>query len=392
MPKSRIGFYLLITIIAKVSHADSLDSFLKKIKTQNLDISSQALLIEATEQKSKGYSLKPPMVGVSQMQNLMGKAYAFEAQQELPLSSKLSNDKKSREGMSEVQKKESSYVTDEILLQARLDYFRYWMVYNKIKLVEELETWLKHHALYAQSQVRSNADIKLYALEVESTIGMVQNEVSSLKEQLEIEKVKLKKISYDENYDPGRPSITDPEPFAVASSSSKISSINLSKLRVANSDLEIANASSAPNLFLKVRKLDRPMNGMANQEYMIGIDLPFAYFWQPRAEKAASYAQKYIAEARYKNSEIEGEALKISLQSRSKILKDQLDTLEKVSLPSAKKRLKYLKNISLRDINGLQSHYNIFKDYINFKMQVLEIRLRYEKLYADWTLLFSEVK
>lgn len=243
-----------------------------------------------------------------------------------------------------------------------------------------------------QSQVRSNADIKIYALEVESTIGLVENEVSSLKEQLEIEKVRLKKISYDENYDPGQPSITDPEPFAVASSSSKISSINLSKLRVANSDFEVANASSSPNLFLKVRKLDRPMNGMANQEYMVGIDLPFAYFWQPRAEKAVSHAQKYIAEARYKNSEIEGEALKTSLQARSKILKDQLDTLEKVSLPSAEKRLKYLKNISLRDINGLQSHYNIFKDYINYKMQILEIRLRYEKLYSNWTLLFSEVK
>lgn len=382
---------LAINLIGK-SYADDVSAFLVRVKNKNMELQSQRLLTNAALERSKGLSLKAPFVGVSQMRNLEGVSYVFEVSQEIPLSSRLNQDQKAREGKLELQKKESVYVSQEILLGARLAFINYWMSYQKLQLIQELRDWLKHHAHYAQSLVRSSTDLKVYALEIESAVGIYENEASTLKSNLEIEKSKLKEMAYDQVYDPGEPTIDDPLAFPEARSDSKISSINFSKLKIANSELEVAKSSYAPNLFVKLRKMDRQMIGMPNQEIMLGVDLPFAYFWQPRAENAEARASKYVAEANYRKSEVEAQALKESLKKRSEILKNQLETLKTVSLPAAEKRLQYLKNISPRDVDGLESHHKIFHDYIEIKTQLVEIRMKYEELYANWTLLFSEGK
>ncbi|HXH73438.1 MAG TPA: hypothetical protein VNJ08_00630, partial [Bacteriovoracaceae bacterium] len=157
-------------------------------------------------------------------------------------------------------------------------------------------------------------------------------------------------------------------------------------------NLDVAKSAYSPNLSVRIRKLDRPMIGMANQEIMLGVDLPFAYFWQPRAEKAEAMAQKFVAEANYRKTEVETEALRESLKKRAEIIKNQIETLNRVSIPAAEQRLKYLKNISPRDVDGLEAHHKIFHDYIELKTQLLEIRVKHEELYANWVLLFSEGK
>ncbi|HXH74669.1 MAG TPA: hypothetical protein VNJ08_06865, partial [Bacteriovoracaceae bacterium] len=258
---------LLIVITGSVNlitsvYADDLTSYLNKVKNKNLDVISQSAITHAALERSKGFALKPPMIGVGQMTNSEDTAYAFEVQQEFPLSSRLSHDKSSREFQYELQKKESHYVSQEIILQARLAFVSYWMSYNKLQLIEELRDWLKKHSLYAQSQVRSSSDIKVYALEVESALGIYENDASSLKNNLEIEKTKLKEMAYDHTYDPGVPVIDDPKSLPEASPTSKLSAINLSKLKIANSNLDVAKSAYSPNLSVRIRKLDRPMIGM----------------------------------------------------------------------------------------------------------------------------------
>lgn len=54
------------------------------------------------------------------------------------------------------------------------------------------------------------------------------------------------------------------------------------------------------------------MIGMANQVIMLGIDLSFVYFSQPRAEKAEAMAQKIVADANYRKAEVEAESLRIT--------------------------------------------------------------------------------
>lgn len=388
----RTAFTIFLFFVSSISslHADSIESFLSKVKIKNLDIASQGNLISAAEARSKGLSLKAPMVGVAQMRNLEGVSYAFEVQQEVPLSSRLSKDKKSREDSYELQKKESEYFSREKLLEARVAYVSYWKNYEKIKYTEEVRNWLKQHAEYVRSVVRSDAATNVYALEIQSYLGLIENEVSSLKGLLENEKVKLKELSFDETYDPGVPTLDEPKPLPEEALSSRISSINLSKLKVASSNLEVAQTASLPNLFFKARKLDRPMVGMANQEIMVGIDLPFAYFWQPRAEKAEAIANKYQAEANYRKSEVQSEAMKLALKEKAAILSNQLKTLKGVSVPAAEKALKYSKNIAPRDMSGLETHRRIFQDYIELKSQLLEIRMNYEEIYSNWSLVFAQ--
>jgi outer membrane protein TolC len=388
----RIAFTFLSIFLSVISvlHAESVELFLSKVKRKNLEIATQGTIISAAEARSKGFSLKAPMIGVAQMRNLEGVSYALEVQQEVPLSSRLSKDKKSREDSYELQKKESEYFTREKMLEARLAFISYWKNFEKIKYTEEIRNWLKQHAEYIRSVVRSDAATNVYALEIQSYIGLLENEVSSMKGMLETEKAKLKELSFDETYDPGVPTLDDLKPLPEASLSSRISSINLSKLRVASSKLEVAQTSLMPNLFLKARKLDRLMVGMANQEIMVGIDLPFAYFWQPRAEKAEAVANKYMAEANYRKSEVQSEALKHALKEKASILNNQIKTLNEVSVPAAEKALKYAKNIAPRDMSGLETHRRIFQDYIELKSQLLEIRMNYEEIYSNWSLVFAQ--
>lgn len=380
---------LLLTSVP-LAWADSIDSFLTKVKTKNLEISSQSSLISAAEARSRGLSLKAPMVGVGQMRSLEGPAYAFEVQQEVPLSNRLSTDKKSRELSYDLQKKESDFFTREKMLEARLAFISYWKNFETIKYREEIRDWLKQHLSYARSVLRSDSSASVYALEIESYLGIIENEISTIKSSLESEKAKLKELSFDENYDPGLPIVDEEKPLPEASLTSRVSSINLSRLKIANSNLEVAKSAYFPNLVFKVRKLDRPMIGMANQEIMIGIDLPFAFFWQPRAENAEAVSNKYMVEAQYRKAEVESEAYKQSLKSKAEILKKQMRTLKEISIPAAEKALKYSKNIAPRDMTGLETHRRILQDYIELKSQLIEIRMNYEEIYSNWNLLFAQ--
>lgn len=390
---SKLAFASFVTclFISNLVFADSIDAFVAKVKNSNLEIASQSTIVSGAEARSKGFSLKAPMVGINQMRTVEeGKAYAFEIQQELPLSSRLGDDKKLREHAYELQKKESDYFSIEKLLEARINFVGYWKDHEKINYLTEVRDWLKQHLNYARSVVRSDSSSNIYALEIESYVGVLENDISSVQSDLEAQKAKLKELSFDENYDPGHPIVDDPKPLPEATNISRVSAINLSKLKVASSRLEVAKTSYFPNLTVRASKLDRPMMFMANQEIMLSIDLPFAFFWQPRAEKAEAVANKMIAEANYRKAEVESEALKQSLMKRSDILKNQIKTLKEVSIPAAQKSLKYLKNIAPRDMSGLETHRRIFQDYISLRTQLVELRMAYEEIYSNWTLAFAK--
>lgn len=384
------ALFLLILMMARTTLAESIDSFINRVKDKNLEISAQRSIVSASEARSRGYSLMAPMVGVSQMKSGHGTSYNFEVQQKIPLSNGLSSDKKMRENSFDLQKKESDLFVREKLLEARLAFVSYWRNYEKEKYIKEVRDWLKQHSKYAQSLVRSDANSQIYALEIESYLGILENELSSVRSLLESDKAKLRELSFDENYLPGVPKLDEPPVLAEDAGTSRISSINLSKLRVASAKLDVAKASYLPNLSVTVRKMDRPMLGMADQEIMLGIDLPFAFFWQPRAEKAEAIAQKAIADANYKKSEVEGEALKKSLKARADILKKQIKTLEDVSIPAVQKSLKYVRNIAPRDMAGLETHRRIFQDYISLRSQLVDLRMNYEEIYSHWTSVFAE--
>jgi hypothetical protein len=372
------------------SRASDIQSFLDLVEKKNLEIQVQQEILEAAALKSEGLHLPAPMIGISQMRNLQGTSYAFEVQQSLPLSSQLFDEKKMREESSILQQKKSAYFTSVTLFEARLAYVSYWASYEKLKLLEDLRKWLDHHLSYARSLSRSDTELKLHTLEIESLIGIYDNEISAFKNTLEEKKVKLRTYAYDAKFDPETPSMDPVKKFSEKDGLSRISEIDRGKLKVAMEELEVARNSGLPNLYLKFKKLDRPMMGMANQEIMVGIDLPFAWFWKVRAEKAEASSQKSLASARYQKSLVESEAMKSSLKTQASLLQDQLRNLDTVSIPAADKRLKLLKNLRPRNMSGLDSHHKVFHDAIRLKSQRIDVRLRYEEIYTKWMVLFGE--
>lgn len=381
---------VLCLLATAEADAETLGSFLGRVKDRNLQLSAQAPLVSAAEARSKGLSLNAPMIGVSKMRSLEGPAYAFEVQQDVPLSSRLFDDKRARESAFDVQRKESELFTTEKLLEARLAFVNFWKNYEKIRYLKEVREWLRQHATYVRSVVRSDSATNVYALEIQSYLGILENDISNVEGELETQKARLREFAFDETYDPGIPELDDLRDLPEATALSRITSINQSRLRVAGANLDVAKTSYYPNLFLKARQLDRPMMGMANQEIMVGVDLPFAYLWRPRAENATAVAEKTMAEADYRRSEVEDRALKESLQAKARILKAQIRTLNDVSIPAASRAMKYARNISPRDMSGLETHRRVFEDYIELRSQLLEIRMAYEEIYSRWSLLFVQ--
>jgi hypothetical protein len=379
-----------LIIFSTSVNADTLSDYLQKVRASNLELKSIPLSISATEARSHGLTLKAPMIGVSQMRNLQGISYAFEFQQEIPFPSRLSKDKKSREISHDLNVVESDHFSQEKILEAQLAFVRYWKNFQQLKYAKEYEGWLRQHRKFTQSVARSDPAATVYSQEIESALGLAISDQTAIQMTLENEKLSLRLLAFDPSYDPETPILGEPIPFHENDELSRSAVINQSRSSLATSDLEVARTSYLPNLYFRARKLDRPMIGMANQEIMLGIDLPFAYFWGPKADVAEAVAKKSIAEAEYRKAVVESEALRASLKAKAELLLSQIKILETVSLPAIEKGLKYAKNISFRELNSLQTHRKAFEDYIQLQNKLVESRLAYEELSAQWYLQFHK--
>lgn len=373
-----------ISYAAESARNLSFNEFLKLVETQSPDLIVEKSVKDEADAKSNGIRLNPPMVGFMTMKEEGSTSRGYEISQEIPFPTKIFKEKETRNLEAEMQNSNYNYRHREILLQARLTYFDFWKAFEKLKIFKEKRDWLKTHARITRSATRSDSESQIHLLGVESELDMLENEVIEAESNFVEKKQALRAIAPDlkeKNLNP----IT-PELVIVEQQDSKKSALLESKeksVQKAQADLNLKKQSYLPDFFIRYRNFEQSGMIPKNEEIMIGVSLPFLFFWQPNSESAEASAKLAKARAEFQKTKTDTEARLLGLLQKQESLKKQLTILDEKLIPKAHKRMKLVDNLSTRTMTGLETHRAVMLDYLELKNKAIDARFDFENTVAE---------
>lgn len=392
----KLGFWvsLVMLTVSKWAIASStltFSEFISLVESQSPELKIEKALTDETSAKSNGIRIPPPMVGMMQMKDAAGTNQGFEVSQEIPFPSKISKEKEVRKLEAQAQKEILTYRKSEILSAARTAYFEFWNAFERSKLITEKRDWLKKHAKLARTTARSDSTAQLHLLEIESEVDMLENEVLESESILLQNRIALKAFAPNANFDQVEPKIPSFKNMKIDEKAP------IAKVQVKETELKAVDAQRSlnkqaylPDFFIRYRGYSGNEMTAKSEEAMIGITLPFLFFWQPQAESQGASAKYQRVQAELQKIQIESKSNIESLVAKINSLEKQLSTLESSLLPRAQKRMKLVANLSPRSMEGLNEHRNVMLNYLDLRLKSVETRLEFEKSVSELMTLISE--
>lgn len=389
-------FLMTILILANFAPAKaatlSLSDFLNSVKTDSPDLKIEKSLSDGAQARSKGIRLSPPMVGLMNMRDGSGTNRGFEVTQQIPFPTKILKEKEVRALESKTQNSLFSYRKNEIVLEARQAYFDYWKSYQLRKILDEKQVWLKNHVKIARSTARADSTAQIHLLGTESEADQLENEGLEAATDV-IEKSNALKI-YAPNLNT-KDVIPELDPkLEIIEVDQKVKSGFLSakedELKLAKATTSLNKQSYLPDIVLRYRTFNGNDTTPKSEEIMVGITLPFLFFWQPHAESTEASAREFRVQAELQKLRLTFEGRLANLTEKSNSLKKQLLTLKEKLIPRAHKRMKLVDNLSARTMEGLEEHRTVMFDYLNLRLNAINVRVEYEKTSAEILKLMSK--
>ena len=360
----------------------NIEDFLQKVQVQSPEILVEKFKSEEFKVKALGIRISPPMVGFMNMKDSRGTNHGIEVTQELPFPTKITKEKEVRDLESLVQNKNFSYKKNEILLDARKAYFEFWKSFESKKILEEKLNWLKNHVRLSRSIARSNSAGQIHLLASESEQDQLDNELLEVQADLAEKANSLKTYVPDlqtENLTPD--SVPNLEILSLEKNqTSFLVDAKESELRAASSVKDLKKQSYFPDLILRYRSYNGNDMTPRNEEIMIGVTLPFLFFWQPQSEVGEASARLQRAEVEVLKAKLTVETLVKSLFEKSKAIGKQLENFKEKLIPRAHKRMKLVENLTVRTMEGLDEHRMVMFDYLELRQKELNARLELEKI------------
>lgn len=361
----------------------SLSQFLKKVGESSFELAIQDKELTAAEAKASGIRVEPAMLGYMEMKEEGGSQKGFEVSQALPFPTKIITDKQARNKEYRAAKSSLGLQRAVILSQARLAYVNYWASIERHRIVSEKKQWFGKHVRSSRVATRADTEAQLHLLEIEVEQGMLENDVAQTEADLEQSKNALR--SYLGSAEQVAFEPVEPEIFTLEKSkvnASRFIEVKNQEFEAKDKQAQLSKQAYLPDLFVRYRDLSGERD-MRTQEVMVGVSLPFLYFWQPRAESAQASAEKSKAELELNKAKVESEAKLASLLKRSEALRTQYLVLRNKVIPTAQKRLKLVQNVSLRTLEGLGEHRTVMISYLDFRLKAVELRVEHEKALND---------
>lgn len=387
-PKIWITFFILNA--SNWASALSLNEFLQQVQSQSPDLRIEKSMNEESSARAQGVRIPPPMVGVMNMKEGSRSNQGIEVAQEIPFPTKILKEKETRKLEAESQKNSLIFKSNEILAQARIAFFDFWSAYEKLEIIKERRSWLKTHLKLARSATRSDSTGKIHLLGIESDVDMLENDVLDAEARLVEKRNSLKVYAPQMNFDQVRPEAPQIE---IKKSDHKIKTSNVAlkeaELKAAEANKNLKSQSYLPDLFVRYRGFEGNEMTPRNEEIMVGITLPFVFFWQPQSEKSEASARYARAQAELQKVQVENESKINSLTDRMTALEKQLSTLDSTLLPRAHKRMKFVENLSPRTMEGLEEHRTVMLSYLDLKLKQIETRMELEKSLSELIALFG---
>lgn len=386
--KKRISIIFLIFCSSMVfGNEISLDEYLKKVQVQNLNLKLEAAKQNLAEEKSVGLRLPPPMLGITKGKEEQGNSpNGLEINQEVPFPAKLKADHNARIIESKAQQEMLKANQNEILSKAKLSYIDLWIAQEKIGVINQKRRVLEDHIKLSRSAVRSDSFLKIHLLKAESDLDLLENELESAKQILKEKKYVLADIvneapqSFDiEAVEPpisSVPQLTDSETTPQIASMK----LTLDSLKAREDE---AKASWLPDFNLRYKEMGATSMSNKYREVMVGITLPFVYFWEPKVATTMANIEKMQAEINLNKEKRTIDIKFATLSSKVESLKKQLSNLKNKLLPRAEQRMKLVHNLAPRDMETIQDHRETMEAFPNLKMAELELRMQYEETIAE---------
>jgi outer membrane protein TolC len=389
---SRICFSVLIALLAIATPALAdesltLENFLSQVREQNLDLKVETAKLNAATAKAVGYNIPPPSVGFIQM-NMQGgdSASGFEISQDLPFPSKLAQDHSARQHEAEAQNESRKALSSETLAKARLLYFSLWAAQEKIGLLREKRAAIEQHIKLSRAGSRSDSFSQIHILKAESDVDALENEILMAEQAVRNKQIEAAEFI---NADPSRfkPLAQEPPPSPLPQNASleaphqlETARLTLESLRSRESE---AKGSWFPDLNLRYKQMGATPMFPRYNEIMVGVSLPFIFFWEPHATASSASAQRLQAELEFSRGKRKIDAEKASFLVKAESLKKQIDTINGKLLPRAEKRMRLVHNLAPRDMETLQDHRETMEAFPDLKLKALEYREQYEEAISE---------
>ena len=111
---------------------------------------------------------------------------------------------------------------------------------------------------------------------------------------------------------------------------------------------------------------------------MIGITLPFVFFWEPYSTSRQASRERLLGEYEFEKQKKMIDSDKVILLSRAESFKKQIENLNSKLIPRAEKRMHLVHNVAPRDMETLQDHLDTMESFPDLKMKLLDLRMDYE--------------
>lgn len=365
---------------AQATQTLSLAAYLIRVEVESPDLVIEKSMNEEAKARAQGLRLNPPMVGLMTMRDASGSNRGFEISQEIPFPTKIQKEKEVRDLELQTQNSISTYRKNEILLQARGAYFDFWIAFEKSQILQEKRKWLKNHVKISRSTARSDSAAQVHLLGTESEADLLENEILESATDLIEKRNTLKIFAPDlvvEDILPQEPKLeiieVDPK------SKSALIAWKENEVKMSEAAKSLKKQSYLPDFVIRYRSYDGNEMTARNEEVMVGITLPFLFFWQPQAESVEASARSQRTQAELRKTRVDFQGRLSSLLQKTESLKKQLTTLKDKLIPRAHKRMKLVENLSVRSMEGLDEHRTVMLDYLSLKLKALDARVDYEK-------------
>lgn len=359
----------------------TMPQFLSEVRATSPEFAIEKANVEGSRARASGIRINAPMIGYMQMKDGSGTNHGLEIAQEIPFPTKISQTKKVRDLELEAQLESSQLQEVSLLAEARTAYVAFWSAYARLNIQKEKHDWLIHHVKITRTTSWSDTAAKIHLLEVETDADLAENEVLALESDL-VEKRNGLKI-----YAPGLKvdDLIPVEPPLIPikydkHSPSLLVTLREKELHAKEALVGLQKQAYAPDLYLRLRSYNGNESAPRSQELMVGISVPFLYFWQPKAEVAEASAQRMKAQAELQKSKIDLDGRFSSLVKKAESTQAQIKNLKEKLIPRSERQAKLVRNLSQRTMEGLDEHKKVMLGLLDLRIRAIELRVAYEEL------------
>ncbi|OGQ22979.1 MAG: hypothetical protein A3I05_06040 [Deltaproteobacteria bacterium RIFCSPLOWO2_02_FULL_44_10] len=377
------GFLSLVASHVVAEEKISLEKFLNLAREESPDLAIESANVDTSQYRASGIRIPLGMVGFMQMQNSGNTRNGIEVSQEIPFPTKIIQDKKTRNLEYETKKQMGAIQKVGVMTKARVAYVEFWGASKRLTILKEKQNWFYHHAELFRTTTLSDNEAQIHLLGVESEVDLLENDI------LDAEAALVETRNGMNNF---APSLKHQEliPIEPAMENPKVSEFKNplvawkeKELKAKQAQLSLTKQSYLPDFSVRLRAFEGTPMSQGEREFMVGITVPFLYFWQSQAKVKEAAAEKKKVDAELQKATIASDSMLSSFLKKSEALQKQMTMLKHQLLPRAAQRVEFMKNISPRTMQGLDAHKSVMSDYLDLKLKAVDLRIDYEKNFQE---------